>query len=143
MERTAMEIIKWDKEKKIVFLKDQKGTIYKAKIVEISNNEVTVYVFNTNQTYKIPLSEQYIDQSVVGKKQEAITTPISGRVINVHVQAEDHVLEGQPLVTIESMKMENEIRAPFDLFVKSVHISPGDLVEQDQLLIQIKVGEEV
>lgn len=143
MERTAMEIIKWDKEKKIVFLKAKDGTIYKAKIVGLSKNEITVYVFNTNQTYTIPLSEQYLDQPAVGKRQEAITTPIGGRVVKVHVQAEDHVLQGQPLVTIESMKMENEIRAPFDLFVKSVHISSGDLVEQDQLLIQIKVGEEV
>jgi biotin carboxyl carrier protein len=139
-----MEIIKWDKEKKIVFLRDIDGTIYKAKVIEVVDNNLIVYVFNTNLTYKIPLYEleTQLDKPGAKKTKETITAPISGRVVRVHVKVNDHVLKYEPLVTIESMKMENEIRAPFDLFVKSIHIAPGDLVEQDHLLLKITVGEK-
>ena len=138
-----MEIIKWDKKQKIVFLRDTDGKIYKAKIIEISKNELTIYIFNTNQTHKIPLHTHHTEESKAEKTKTTITTPIGGRVVKIHVNVGDHALQDQPLVTIESMKMENEIRAPFDLFVKSVHIAPGDLVEQDHLLLQITVCSRI
>lgn len=140
-----MEIIKRYKDKNIVFLKKKDGIIYKAKIIETTTNKITIFVFNTNQTYTIPLhkpNKNHINTTHNERKQNTIRTPIGGRVVKIHVHAGDNALKDRPLVTIESMKMENEIRAPFNLFVKSVHISPGDLVEQDHLLLQITVGEE-
>jgi biotin carboxyl carrier protein len=77
------------------------------------------------------------------KKQELLfsnelLSPLSGRVITVHVQQDDEIVQGQQLVTIESMKMENVICAVSNGFVKNLLIAPGDLVKQNQKLITFK-----
>jgi biotin carboxyl carrier protein len=69
-----------------------------------------------------------------------LKSPLAGRVSNVLVQVGDQVKAGQPLLVIESMKMENEIAAPFDAFIKTVFIAQGNVVQTDQSLIEFLRG---
>jgi biotin carboxyl carrier protein len=64
-----------------------------------------------------------------------LKSPLTGRIIKILVKPGDQVSKNQPLVIIESMKMENEIRATFNGFIKSISISEGNLVQQNQVLI--------
>ncbi len=66
-----------------------------------------------------------------------ITAPIPGRIVKVEVREGDEVADGQPLVILEAMKMENEIRAPHAGMVQRVHVDPGQNVEQGQVLITL------
>lgn len=52
-----------------------------------------------------------------------------GRVVTILVSEGDAVEEGQPLLVLEAMKMENQVEAPRDGVVKSISVSAGDTVE--------------
>jgi len=136
-----MEIINFDHTHNLIFF-CKNGQIYKARYLAPTHTYPTpaLYLFNTNQIITLTLSEQ----KTLPKKeiahtvfQEKITSPICGRVVAVHVQAAQAVNAQEPLVTIESMKMENEILAPCSLFVKNISISCGDLVEQNHVLLTV------
>jgi len=58
-----------------------------------------------------------------------------GLVLSLKVAEGQAVSAGDPLLVLEAMKMENEIKAPFDAVVQSVHVSAGDAVQKGQLLI--------
>ncbi len=60
---------------------------------------------------------------------------IPGRVLSVNVVAGDVVQAGQPLVVVEAMKMQNELRAPRDGTVERVVASAGATVELGDLLL--------
>ncbi|MCL4827664.1 MAG: DUF2118 domain-containing protein [Caldilinea sp.] len=68
----------------------------------------------------------------------AITAPIPGLVVKTLVNPGDQVEEGQPLVILEAMKMENEIRSIRSGVVKSIVASPGQRVEQNAVLIVLE-----
>ena len=47
----------------------------------------------------------------------------------------DHIKKGQVLVVLESMKMENELKAPRDGQVSSIKVAPHQAVEHGQVLL--------
>lgn len=65
----------------------------------------------------------------------AVTAPIPGLVVKVLVNIGDAIEEGQPLVILEAMKMENEIRSVRQGIVKSLAVVPGQRVEQNAVLV--------
>jgi 3-methylcrotonyl-CoA carboxylase alpha subunit len=72
----------------------------------------------------------------------AILAPMPGTVIAVDVAAGDIVKKGQKLLTLEAMKMEHTLVAPFDGVVAELHAAPGGLVQIEALLARIEaVGD--
>jgi pyruvate carboxylase subunit B len=71
-----------------------------------------------------------------------ITSPMPGIIVAVPVAVGDTVQRGDKVVILESMKMENELRAPCDGIVTHVHVATGANVEKDQLLIGISQEPE-
>jgi biotin carboxyl carrier protein len=65
----------------------------------------------------------------------AVKAPISGLVVKVLVQPGQAVEDGQALVLLEAMKMENEIRSLRAGVVKSVAVTAGKRVEQNEVLL--------
>jgi acetyl-CoA/propionyl-CoA carboxylase biotin carboxyl carrier protein len=61
-----------------------------------------------------------------------VTSPMPGRVVAVHVIAGQPVEEGQPLLSVEAMKMEHVLRAGVAGTVREVLVRPGDPVNVDQ-----------
>jgi len=60
---------------------------------------------------------------------ERIEAPITGTVISIEVKTGDKVEEGDVILYIESMKMENPIMAPADGTITEVLVSEGQVVE--------------
>jgi biotin carboxyl carrier protein len=60
-----------------------------------------------------------------------------GRIVRVLVSEGDTVTKGTPLVVVEAMKMENEIKSPRDGTVTRVAIGAGDLVESRAVLVEL------
>ena len=67
-----------------------------------------------------------------------ILAPMPGRVIAVAVREGDAVTRGQKLLTLEAMKMEHSLTAPFDGTVATLRASAGAQVQVDALLARIE-----
>lgn len=67
----------------------------------------------------------------------AILSPMPGRVLSVDVAAGDKVVRGQKLLTLEAMKMEHSLVAPFDGIVADLHATAGAQVQVDALLVRV------
>ncbi|MDG2454536.1 MAG: acetyl-CoA carboxylase biotin carboxyl carrier protein subunit, partial [Bacteroidia bacterium] len=59
-----------------------------------------------------------------------------GLVLNVLVKAGEEVSEGQEIVILEAMKMENAIKSPQDGIIQSILVQNQDKVEKNQILIE-------
>ena len=66
---------------------------------------------------------------------EAVTAPMPGNILKVNVNVGDTVKEGQCLVVLEAMKMENEIMAPKNGTVTQVVVSKGSTVDTGAPLV--------
>lgn len=71
-----------------------------------------------------------------------VVAPMPGLVVRVEVSEGDRVEEGQGIVIVEAMKMENELRASGPGVVERIHVAEGDAVEKDQLLVALSAVEE-
>jgi 3-methylcrotonyl-CoA carboxylase alpha subunit len=67
-----------------------------------------------------------------------LEAPMPGRVIAVKASPGQHVTRGEELVVVESMKMENAIRAPREGTVKSVAAKVGDMVNPGAVLVELE-----
>ncbi len=66
-----------------------------------------------------------------------VISPMPGIIVAVPVAVGDIVQRGDKVIILESMKMENELRAPCDGVVTHVLVAPGGAVEKDQPLVGI------
>ena len=65
-----------------------------------------------------------------------LVAPMPGLVVRVQVEVGDRVEEGQGIVVMEAMKMENELRAPAAGTVRAVHARVGAAVEKGAVLVE-------
>lgn len=63
--------------------------------------------------------------------------PMPGLVVAVPVEVGQEVEKGDNLIILESMKMQNELKAPKDGTVSRLQVSPGDSVDQNQILLTL------
>ena len=70
-----------------------------------------------------------------------ILSPMPGRIIAVEVAAGDTVTKGQKLLTLEAMKMEHSLTAPFDGVVAELNATVGAQVQVEALLVRIEAVE--
>ncbi len=67
-----------------------------------------------------------------------ITAPMTGSIVEVRCHPGDDVEAGQVLLVIESMKMNNELRAPGPGMVEAVPVTPGQRVKAGDLLVSLR-----
>ncbi len=114
-------------------------------IAYVAESENSVYVHINGRVVKLDKVKD--DRNIFAKDaiefacKDEISTPMPGKVVKILVKEGDKVTVKQPLVIVESMKMENEIKSPTDGEVKSVHFGPGDLVKPGQPIIKLSPAE--
>lgn len=67
-----------------------------------------------------------------------VTSPMPGKIAAVKATAGAIVEEGQALIVLEAMKMENEIAAPKKGKVKEIYVQPGVLAKPGEKLLLIE-----
>jgi biotin carboxyl carrier protein len=70
-----------------------------------------------------------------GASDKVVKSPMPGRVVKVLVKAGDIVEAGEPLVVVEAMKMENELKAKMAGRISEVHVTAGTAVEGNAKLL--------
>ena len=76
--------------------------------------------------------------SAAGAGPQRVLAPMPGKVVRVLVGAGDVVRARQPLVVVEAMKMENELRAGRDGTIAEIHAKEGASVDAGALLVIIQ-----
>ncbi|WP_019039367.1 acetyl-CoA carboxylase biotin carboxyl carrier protein subunit [Psychroflexus tropicus] len=66
-----------------------------------------------------------------------VKAPMPGVILEVAVEEGDEVKEGDNLLVLEAMKMENSILAPRDATIKTVHVNKGGTVSKNEVLIEM------
>ena len=133
--KNSFRILSWNPFSHIfIFIID--GKRYKAHIAA-SNTTTDITIFPEKTLYITHKNNTYTSKQVKAthKQQESLRSPLAGRVIKKYVSLNQSVKKDQPLVVIESMKMENEIRAETDSFIKTIQINEGDVVQANQVLM--------
>jgi len=72
-----------------------------------------------------------------GAGDGAIRSPMPGRITQLSVAAGDRVVKGQPLLTLEAMKMEHALSAPFDGIVDELSAALGAQVTEGTVLVKL------
>lgn len=67
-----------------------------------------------------------------------VKAPIPGQITRLCIEVGDEVEQGEPLLVLEAMKMENEIRAPVSGRVRVLNVSPGQRVALHEVLAEIE-----
>jgi biotin carboxyl carrier protein len=72
-----------------------------------------------------------------GGGRHEVKSPMPGRVVRVLVGVGDRVAQRQPVIVVEAMKMENELRTSTGGTVKEVAVVPGAAVETGAVLVVV------
>jgi biotin carboxyl carrier protein len=133
------------------------GNEYEVEVLDVDGNmakiEVNGTVFDVEMQREIPKIKTVVQPTVQARtvkeakpaaeksapsgKAAEVRAPLPGVIIQVLVRPGDEVNAGQTLCTLETMKMENAIKADNGGKVASVSITPGQSVIQDEVLIVI------
>jgi len=105
-----------------------------AKTAEIKVNG-TIYTVAAKDQFDVLLDKLGLSNLNSAKVSE-VKAPMPGLVLKVFVNEGSEVKKGDNLFILEAMKMENIIKSPADVVVKSIKIKPGDKVEKGQVLIK-------
>lgn len=76
-------------------------------------------------------------QGARGAGSASLVAPMPGLIVRVNVQVGDPVQAGIPMVVMEAMKMENELRAQSSGVVSAVRVQPGAAVEKGTVLVEL------
>lgn len=111
-----------------------RGEIANGYSLQHLGSEVQVQVWDsaTNDLRKYMPVKEAKDLS------KMIVSPMPGTVVSVDVKVGDKVFDGQELLVLEAMKMQNVLRAPKETTVKAVHIKQGNEVAVDEILIEFE-----
>ena len=105
-------------------------------------DEYTVFTQGTHKTIQLLSEEKRLyNQLAGGAKGEGeltVKSGMPGKVMEVHVQAKSQVQEGDLLLTISAMKMENEIRAEQTGQVNKIYVQAGQNVETGTKLLSLQ-----
>ena len=118
------------------------GKSISVEVVDIDLRERIVEVRLDGLHHHIALNnplDQLIDQlGLEANPQVALTelyAPMPGKVVNIVVTAGQEVAEGDTLLVLEAMKMENPIQAVAAATIKSIEVNEGEAVEKGALLL--------
>lgn len=67
-----------------------------------------------------------------------LKAPMPGKIVAILVNEGDTVAEAQPVVILEAMKMENELKSPSAGKIKSISAAAGQSVEKNGVLLEIE-----
>ena len=63
---------------------------------------------------------------------------IPGTIIDIYVKPKDKLKEGEVILLLEAMKMQNQVRMPFDGEIVKIHVKKDEVVPNRFLMVEIK-----
>lgn len=111
------------------------GTAYNVELQEEERSQKTPVLVR-------PVVQKQTDAYKIKKTISSlfkVTAPLPGNVLQVFVKEGDEVKKEDPLLLYEAMKMENKLLAEKQGRVKSIKVTAGDAVLQNDVLIELEL----
>ena len=113
------------------------GRIWEAGLVEIDDG-FEVEVVGLRHEFEVMDPRKKALRMAEGAGDQTLKTQMPGRVVRILVAEGDVVDEGQPVIVVEAMKMENELKSPVSGTVQRVCGSEGEQVQARSNLIEFE-----
>jgi biotin carboxyl carrier protein len=139
------------------------GTVYEIDFEVVSGQPVysllldgqsyEAHVYTTEEEWQVLLQGRLYPVRVEDERERRLRTtlgarasdsgefqlrsPMPGLVVSLPVKEGQPVIKGDVLLILESMKMQNELKAPRDGTITRIRVKAGDNVEQKQILLSV------
>ena len=116
---------------------------FTAEVIHVNKEkkEVTLKInghkfdLKVKDRFDLLLEKLGMSQNSSSQVQE-IRAPMPGLILDVHIEEGEEVKEGQVIMILEAMKMENIIKSPGEGIVKKINVQTGESVDKNSLLVQ-------
>ncbi len=106
-------------------------------VIRYAEDEDDLLVFDAAQVVSISATLTSTAENEEGASG-AITSPMPGRIVAVQVAKGDRVAKGAALLTLEAMKMEHVLIAPFEATVAELDAVAGGQVAEGVVLVKLE-----
>ena len=127
------------------------GKVYEVEVEEVGGNESSTGTISVPQPVVTKVKEEPVSQKVVKPTSnpalikaptvavagEEVLAPMPGKVLQLKVSEGDSVKDGDTLLILEAMKMENEIVANASGSIKKINVVSNDMVDTGDVLMVI------
>jgi biotin carboxyl carrier protein len=114
------------------------GDLRHSAVIRRSAGEVIVTLDDEQYRLRVGPAVPIARRSAAGPSgMVEVTAPIPGLVVSVEVAEGDVVEQGRPVVIMEAMKMQSEMRTPMGGIVTAVHVKPGQEVMGGTVLVTV------
>ena len=125
------------------FLKDNQSV--SAEITSADLNTKTILVEMEGETYTVVIKTE-LDQVLEkmgfnagkGRQHKEIKAPMPGLVLSIAVTEGQQVIEGDKILILEAMKMENNIMTHTNARINRIAVKEGQAVEKGQVLVELE-----
>jgi biotin carboxyl carrier protein len=115
---------------------------FNADLIEIDYNQKKVVLKVNHKIFTLEVADDF-DQLLVrmgidkGAQQKisSLNAPMPGLVLSISVKEGEEVKEGDSLLVLEAMKMENVLPSPTDGIIKKIEVKSGEKVDKNQALV--------
>ena len=122
-----------------------KNKKYMLDVIEKNQNRYTIMINGVWHSFTVETPFSLKRRKRLGKEGEApsrvsIEAPMPGKIIDILVEEGVDVKEGEPILILEAMKMQNEIASHVTGVVRSVSVKKNDSVMKDDVLMDIQTS---
>lgn len=121
---------------------DWKGRRFHCELVSHDQNKVVVKVNGVEYRFSIDSLFSYIRRGMINSEpnklnENNIIAPIPGKITDIFLAEGDLVNKGESILSLEAMKMQNEIAATCNGVIRKIKVQQGQSVMKDELLVEI------
>lgn len=138
--RVDIKVVKEEDGFTYLIYKDKK---FQVEILEKNQNKYTVIINGVWYMFTIETPISYKRRKTLSKtgsvsRIENIMAPMPGKILDIMVEENSEIKQGEPIVILEAMKMQNEIISNVNGIIKKINIKQNDSVMKDDIMIEIQ-----
>lgn len=118
----------------------------------LNNRSFTVSLVSTNNHFEVQINGKQVSIELLSEQKKAqqklkgselsgagtIIAKMPGKIVKILAQVGEEVHDGQSIIIMEAMKMENELKAHSKGVIKEIRVKEGDSVEAGTLLVVLE-----
>lgn len=125
------------------FIFEWKNRRYNCELVSRDQNKAVIRVNGVEYKFSIESIFSYIRRGMINTdtnklNSNNITAPMPGKIVDIFLAEGDLVNAGESVLSLEAMKMQNEITATCNGVIQKIKVQTGQNVMKDELLVEIQ-----